>query len=233
MTTVSPQGIATNSFDHVALWVSDRGPLTELLCQRLGMHVIESTGDFTLVGADAREGKLTLFEAEGEREPGLIERVILRVNDLDDAVSRLGDEYEVEREGAGAAFDGPQGLRFELAEGEGLDYDLQGVVLRVCDPGETMRRLAELGFERDDGRLRIGHRTLELSPGGDGDSGRPLLNHLAMLVDSAGDVQRIAEERGIEVEKTVDAENTLAVFLRGPERILLEYVEHKPGFSLT
>ena len=31
----------------------------------LGMHVIERTDDFTLVGADARRFKLTLFAAEG------------------------------------------------------------------------------------------------------------------------------------------------------------------------
>ena len=233
MATISPDAIATTSFDHVALWVSDRGPLTELLCERLGLHVIDSTDDFTLVGADAREGKLTLFEAEGERDPGLIERVILRVNDLDDAVSRLGDELTVERDGSTATFEGPQGLGLGLVESDGLDYDLDGAVLRVADPERAANELAALGFERRDGVLAIADRHLALEPGGDGDSTRPMLNHLAMLVDSADEVRRFAEERGIEVEKTVDAENTIAVFLRGPERILLEYVEHKPGFSLT
>jgi hypothetical protein len=32
------------------------------------MHVIERTDRFTLVGSDARRGKLTLFDAEGPRE---------------------------------------------------------------------------------------------------------------------------------------------------------------------
>jgi hypothetical protein len=233
MATTSPQAIATTSFDHVALWVTDRGPLTELLCGRFGLHVIESTSDFTLVGADAREGKLTLFEAEGPRNPGLLERVILRVNDLDDALSRLGDEFAVERDAASASFEGPEGLGLGLVQRDGLDYDLDGVVLRVADAEDSARELAELGFELREGKLGIADRTLVLAPGGDGDSRRPLLNHLAMLVDSAEDVRRIATERGIEVEKVVDAENTIAVFLRGPERILLEYVEHKPGFSLT
>jgi len=31
----------------------------------------------------------------------------------------------------------------------------------------------------------------------------------------------------------VDAPNTLAVFLWGPDRVKLEFVEHKPGFSLV
>jgi catechol 2,3-dioxygenase-like lactoylglutathione lyase family enzyme len=233
MATTSTQTIATTSFDHVALWVSDRGPLTELLCERLGLHVIERTDDFTLVGADAREGKLTLFEAEGPRDAGLLERVILRVNDLDEALSRLGDDYEVQRDATSASFDGPEGLGVGLVQRDGLDYDLHGVVLRVADPQEAARELAELGFELRDGKLGIADRTLVLAPGGDGDSHQPLLNHLAMLVDSAEEVRGIAAERGIEIEKVVDAENTIAVFLRGPERILLEYVEHKPGFSLT
>ena len=34
-------------------------------------------------------------------------------------------------------------------------------------------------------------------------------------------------------DDVVDAANTLAVFLRGPDRIRLEYVEHKPEFALT
>ena len=31
----------------------------------------------------------------------------------------------------------------------------------------------------------------------------------------------------------VDAANTYAVFVYGPDRIKLEYVEHKPSFSLV
>jgi hypothetical protein len=30
-----------------------------------------------------------------------------------------------------------------------------------------------------------------------------------------------------------DAPNTLAVFLRGPSGVRIEYVEHKPGFALV
>ena len=62
--------IEPTSLDHVALWVADRDALADLVCDHLGMHVIERTDRFTLVGADAREGKLTLFTADGPREPG-------------------------------------------------------------------------------------------------------------------------------------------------------------------
>ena len=43
--------------------------IADFVTSRLGMHVIERTDKFTLVGADAKRGKLTLFEAEGPREP--------------------------------------------------------------------------------------------------------------------------------------------------------------------
>ena len=58
------------SLDHVALWVTERDVIADFAVQQLGMHVIERTDRFTLVGWDARRGKLTLFEAEGPRESG-------------------------------------------------------------------------------------------------------------------------------------------------------------------
>jgi hypothetical protein len=35
----------------------------------------------------------------------------------------------------------------------------------------------------------------------------------------------------VEVDDVKDAQNTLAVFLRGPAGVRIEYVEHKPGFA--
>ena len=68
--------------------------------------------------------------------------------------------------------------------------------------------------------------------GGSGEGERPLLNHIALLVDSADELHDEAKRRGLDVADYVDAANTLAVFVWGPDRIKLEYVEHKPGFSL-
>jgi catechol 2,3-dioxygenase-like lactoylglutathione lyase family enzyme len=222
-----------HSFDHVALWVGDRGPLTDLLCDHLGMHVIERGDDFTLIGADALEGKLTLFDADGPRDQGVLERVVLRVADLDAAAARLPDELRAERRGGLLAFDAPEGLRLGLTEAAGLDYDLDHVVLRVPEPDRTSRRLEALGFARRNGALGVADRRVVLEAGGEEEGERPLLNHLALLVDSAEQVRIDAERRGIEIEKVVDAANTIAVFLRGPDGILIEYVEHKPEFSLT
>src|SRR6266480_6579110 len=85
------------TLDHVALWVADREPIADFVTANLGMHVIERTDKFTLVGSDARRGKLTLFAAEGPRERGALEHVALRVTDLDAALAALPDGLAVDR----------------------------------------------------------------------------------------------------------------------------------------
>ena len=79
----------------------------------------------------------------------------------------------------------------------------------------------------------MGGAYLELIPGDPGEPERPLLNHLGVLVDSVEEHQAEAEELGVEIDDLVDAPNTLALFVWGPDRVKLEYVEHKPSFSLT
>src|SRR5436190_2989961 len=74
-------GMQGGPLDHVALWTDERDALANFLCERAGMHVIDRTDTFTLVGADAKKGKLTLFDADGPREPGALGRVGLRVHD--------------------------------------------------------------------------------------------------------------------------------------------------------
>ena len=83
------------------------------------------------------------------------------------------------------------------------------------------------------GRLKAGDSYVELAQGEVEETERPLLNHLGLRVESADDHIREAEERGLEIADIVDAENTYAVFVWGPDGIKLEYVEHKPTFSLV
>src|SRR3954463_15969554 len=110
---------AVNSLDHVALWVADRDAIAELACEHLGMHVIDRTEKFTRVGADARRFKLTLFEAEGPREPGALVAVILRVSDLEAALESLPAELVLERRDDGVVLIGaPEGLVLGLVERE-------------------------------------------------------------------------------------------------------------------
>jgi catechol 2,3-dioxygenase-like lactoylglutathione lyase family enzyme len=219
------------SLDHVALWVSEREALSGLLCDHLGMHVIEETESFTLVGVDAKLGKITLFDADPPRSPGALERVVLRVRDLDDAVGRL--PLEIERDAEGVVFEGPEGLRLGLVEGGGVDFDLDHVVLRLPETERAAGVLAAMGFERRDGHVAVADRHVRLVEGSPDDGGRPLLNHLAVLVESAREVQAQAEDRGFEIDDVKDAPNTFAVFLRGPAGVRVEYVEHKPGFALV
>ena len=219
---------APTSLDHVALWVDDREPLAKFLCDHLGMHVIEETDTFTLVGIDAKLGKLTLFDAEGPRQRGALERVVLRVRELERVLTAL--PFDTMRQGDGvAAFEAPAGVPLGLVEAEGEEFDIDHVVLGLSDPEAAARELAALGFERRDD----GDRYVRIVRGNAADGGRPLLNHLALLVEDARGIQQEAEGAGIEIDDVKDAKNTFAVFVRGPEGVRLEYVEHKPGFALV
>ena len=223
------------SLDHVALWLADRDAVAALACDHLGMHVIERTDKFTLVGADARRGKLTLFAADGPREPGALVAIVLRVNDLQAALAALPADLDVHMRPEGVAeFAGPEGLTFGLAEREtDLDYDLDHVVIRAADVEESAAALEALGFERDGTKLSVAGKWIRLVEGGEPEGDRPLLNPLAVLVDSAESAEREARAQGVEIADVVDAPNTLAVFVWTPGRIKLEYVEHKPSFSLA
>jgi catechol 2,3-dioxygenase-like lactoylglutathione lyase family enzyme len=222
-----------NTLDHVALWVADRDTIADFVTRHLGMHVIDRTDRFTLVGSNARRGKLTLFAAEGPRERGALEHVALRVNDLRAALALLPEGLELDQPRPGEAyFDVAEGLRLGLVEAEtDVDYDLDHVALLAADPEAALERWVELGLSPyGDDRVEVGGAFVEVRPGGAGEEPeQPLLNHLAVLVDSAAE----AEDAGFEVESVVDAANTFAVFVWGPERVRLEFVEHKPSFSLT
>jgi catechol 2,3-dioxygenase-like lactoylglutathione lyase family enzyme len=236
LTPVKPE-----TLDHVALWVADRDRIADFLTANVGMHVVERTDDFTLVGSDARRGKLTLFAEEGPRKPGPLKHVALRVGNLDRALSGLPADLKVDRPRNGEAyFDVYEGLRLGLVEAETeVDYDLDHVALRSADPSETSEAYLSLGFNPaepgDSGtdRVEVGGAYVEFHPGDAAEPERPLLNHLAMRVESAAEHIDGAKRLGVEIDKVVDAANTYAVFVWGPERVKLEYVEHKPGFALT
>ena len=211
--------------DHVAFWLADRTAIADFAAAELGMHVIERTDAFTLIGADARRGKLTLFEAEGPRERGALKHVALRVAHLED-----GERW----------FDLAEGVRIGVVEGEtDLDYDLDHVALFSAHPEAALAAYVSLGFQPAPvgpsgfPRVEVGRAWVEFHPGQPGSPERPLLNHIAVLVDSAEEHIAAAHDLGVEIDNVVDAPNTYAVFLRGPENVRIEYVEHKPTFSLT
>jgi len=222
--------------DHIALYMNDRDKATDWLTTNLGFHVIDHTERYTLVGAGGRLGKLTLFDApQGNgHSPGEISRITIRVADPEAAVKELPPEANAEPSDGGYSFTGPEGLPLALVPGEGefANYDLEGFTLRFRSPEESARKLVEMGFAPgDDATVRAGDYLVRLT-----DSAREaggMLFHIGCLVDSAEDHRREAEERGLEVTEFVEGPNTLAAFVRGPEGVSVEYVEHKPTFSLT
>src|SRR5919108_4785402 len=206
------------TLDHVALWVADRDALAGFLTNHAGMHVIDRTEAFTLVGSDARRGKLTLFSAEEEREPGVLGRVGLRVFDLEEALAGLPSGLTVERGDGTAVFDAPAGLRLAFVEAdEGVAYDLHHIAFRVPDPAATFEGLVGLGFTAEDGRLRVGDSLVLLEQGDAEEGEHPLLNHLGLRVESADEHLAEAERRGLYIADVVDAAKTYAVLLWGPD----------------
>ena len=216
------------TLDHVAFWVADREPISQFLTRHVGMHVIAQEANFTLLGSDARRGKLTLFDAEGPRERGAIDHVALRVSNLEAARALLPD-------GTADVFDVGEGIHLTLVEAEtDVDYDLDHVALFSADPAQAAQAYERYGFHpAGPARVEVGGAFVEFAQGTPGEPERPLLNHLAVLVESADEVIASAGDLGIEVESVVDAANTYAAFLWGPERVRIEYVEHKSTFSLT
>jgi catechol 2,3-dioxygenase-like lactoylglutathione lyase family enzyme len=221
--------VKPKTLDHVAFWVADREPIVDFLTHHVGMHVIDRQDAFTLIGSDARRGKLTLFTAEGPREQGAFKHVALRVSNLDRALEDLPEGEEVEL---------GEGVRVRLVEAPtDVEYDLDHVALYSAEPEQTAKEYTELGFNPADPsgeghpRVEVGGAYVEFHPGNPGETEKPLLNHVAVLVDEVDPVIAEAEEREI-VDNVVDAANTRAVFVWGPERVRIEYVEHKPGFAL-
>jgi catechol 2,3-dioxygenase-like lactoylglutathione lyase family enzyme len=221
------------TLDHVALWVADRDLIADFLTERLSMHVIERTDKFTLVGTDARRGKLTLFAEDGPRERGALKHVALRVSNLGAAAGLL-EGVDLASAGGGVYFDVAEGLRLGLVEGEtDVEYDLDHVALFSASPEETAKQSEQFGFAAEgETRVEVGGAFVEFHEGEPGDPERPLLNHLAVLVDSAEETLEDAKRAGMEVADVVDAPNTLAVFVWGPEHVKIEYVEQKPTFAL-
>ena len=213
--------------DHVAYWVANRDEIADFATSRLGMHIIDRTDTFTLIGSNARRGKLTLFDAEGPRERGALEHVALRVSSLD-AVGLDETSFEI------------GDVRLTVVEAPtDVEFDLDHVALFSRTPEETANAYLTLGFSRAEPgpsgcpRVEVGGAYVEFHQGDPGAPEKPLLNHLAVLVDSTDESIASANDNGIEIDNVVDAANTYAVFVWGPERVRVEYVEHKPTFSLT
>jgi catechol 2,3-dioxygenase-like lactoylglutathione lyase family enzyme len=211
------------TLDHVALWVSDPQEAAAVLLARLPFRVLEEGDDFLLVGRGPELGKLTLFEAEGPRERGALVRVGIGIPcGTERTTIELDDDLKVELV--------PSDPRGEV--------DVDHVALQVPDPGSSVREWMRLGFARDEiagtvQRVRLGGSYVELHHGAPAVTPRPLLNHLGLLVSSIEQVRRSVSELGLSVTREVDAENSHALFVAGPDDVEVEYIEHKESFALA
>jgi catechol 2,3-dioxygenase-like lactoylglutathione lyase family enzyme len=212
--------------DHVALYVTEPDALAARILAQLPFRIIEETDEFVLLGRDPELGKLTLFQATGAgpREPGQLRSVGIGVPCA-----------TVER-----TLHLDEGLRLELTPSDPTgEVEVDHVTLLAPDPAASARQWLELGFhpapKGANGALRVkvGRQHVELHPGSARPTNRPLLNHLGVLVPSFDDVQRAADEEGLDVTKVVDAEHSRALFVSGPDGVELEYIEHKPSFALA
>ena len=213
-----------SKLDHVALFLEDPESAARALVSRLPFRVIERGDDFVLVGRASELGKITLFEADGARESGVLVGLGVGIpGALETTRIELAD-----------------GLAVTLARAEDPtgEIELDLVALAVPDPASSARRWRDFGFEQEasaDGveRVRLGNAVVELHPGRLAQTDRPYLNHLGLLVDSIDDVRRSVSEHDFDVTREVEGENSLALFVRGPDGVEIEYIEHKPSFALA
>ena len=198
------------------------------------MHVIERTDKFTLVGTDARRGKLTLFAEEGPRERGALKHVALRVSNLGRGARPARGRR---RRARGRRRLLRRGRRLAARARRGRDRRRvrprpRRALLGVARGDGEDSTSSSASLPEDETRVEVGGAFVEFHQGEPGDPEKPLLNHLAVLVDSAEETLEEAKQAGMEVADVVDAPNTLAVFVWGPEHVKIEYVEQKPTFAL-
>jgi catechol 2,3-dioxygenase-like lactoylglutathione lyase family enzyme len=215
---VNPQRL-----DHLALYVADPEEVARTLLSRLPFRVIEETDEFVLVGRSPELGKLTLFRADGPRERGSLVNIGIGIPCATASTTLVAGE----------------GLDLELVpsapDGE---VDISHVALRVPDPVRSVRTWLAFGFERAGTvgpaeRVRLGSTYLVLHPGPVEETRRPLLNHFGLLVESIDETRRAVANLGFEIEKETEGDESFALFVRGPDDVEVEYIEHKPSYALA
>jgi catechol 2,3-dioxygenase-like lactoylglutathione lyase family enzyme len=214
--------------DHLAIRVVDPDALARFLCDHCGMERTDSDEGFLVLGAPGGRTRLFLFEAEETPDPGVLERVVLRVSDLESAVATLPDAIGVEHIEPGVAvFAGPQGLALGLTSvlGGGVDYDIDHFVLRVMSPDETTIALAELGFVPSGGALHVADKHVRVEPGIRSAGDNELLDHIGVLVESVEALKGQALRGGLEFDELTLCPNRLGIYVRGLERLRVEYAE--------
>jgi len=213
--------------DHVALALADPEAMAAFLCDHVGMHELaRGDGSITVGAAGPRGARFELVQADGPREPGALARLVLRVSDLRSAVAALPEGTEVDDDDPEVVrFTGPEGLRLDftwMIAGI-IDYDLDDVVLHVADSEDVRVALAEVGCVPRGDALHIGDKGISLEERSR-PTDRPLLDHIAVRVNSVEAVEAQARARGVEVHEHSGGD-AFSIVIPGPERLRLDFVE--------
>lgn len=218
---------APRALDHVALRVADVEAMVRFLSDHLGMGATEGDSGRMVVGPGGRSGKLVLSAAEGPVQAGALERVVFRVADLERAVAALPSGIRVSRPVSELAiFEGPEGLGLGLTQVlGGVDYDIDRLELNVAAPDEVALALAELGLVFRGEALHVGDKQVRVEQRPLPPPERPLLGHIAVLVDSVEAVEAQARAGGLELDSAASMPGGLTVLLPGPERLRLRFAE--------
>ncbi len=198
------QDMNPRTLDHVALWVAGRDRMAEIATEQLGMHVIERTDRFTLVGADARRGKLTLLRGGGAARarrapPG-------RPAGLVPGGARAGRLISA------------RASRSCSSRGRPTSSSTSTTSARLSGSGRRRGGVARRSGSRGRGetRVEVGGAFLELVHGRRGADGAAAAEPpRACSSTPSRSTSRSAEERGIEIDDVVDAPNTLRGLLSG------------------
>lgn len=216
--------------DHLAIRALNPDELARFLCDHCGMERADSDEGFAVLGAPDARTRLFLLQAEEAPNPGVLQRVVLRVSDLDAALAKLPDRLDVDHTEPGlAVFQAPEGVELGLTSvlGGGIDYEIDHFVLAVMSPDETTLALAELGFVPSGGGLHVGDKHLRLESGMRSEGGNEMLDHIGVLVESIGALEGQALRGGLQFDELTLDPNKLGIYVRGPERLRVEYAEHR------
>jgi catechol 2,3-dioxygenase-like lactoylglutathione lyase family enzyme len=215
--------VEVQRLDHVALRVRDPERAAARLLRRLPFRILQQTDELLLLGRGPDLAKLTLLEGSTSKNNGILGHVAIRIPA---ATSVTHVELE-------DALD----IRLVPAAPEG-DIEVGAVALAVEDPQASARAWRDFGFTSDVGqeegeRLRVGDIDLLLTPAAGTASDLGRLDHLGLLVASLDETLEEATEQRLEIDRVVDADNSRAAFVEGPDGVTLEYIEHKPSFALA
>ncbi|MBC7460601.1 MAG: hypothetical protein H7287_04500 [Thermoleophilia bacterium] len=218
------------ALDHVAIRVADRDAFSDQLLELFDVRVIDRTERFTLIGPDFEHGKITLLDAEPGTTPvaGQLVSLVL-VETTGRAVQppiRLDNELVVTFTSADTL--GPEAARLPR-------HALVGIALRSDDPAGAAAGFAdahgmhivaqgpgasavEVGNGPVDGTITLLREEVPVGAA-------RLLDHVGVLVEDAAAWRDAFEHDGDPIDRWVEAPHSRAVFVPGPDDVLVEFVE--------